>query len=189
MYTVFLQNSGKVEATIVDEKVPIENNRDNLFVLEPKNHSNARQAAEIPKPAKFGSPRQKATAETEVEIWPQLLAKAMAKNLGSYERLFNQEMANSLSDLTGMPVKTLPIENIEYRWLRQNYKQGSVVICKAKPSWISQRKRDASTLPADKDIEHWIVSQVIALSGTEQMVELKNHFCDKPPKMGTISLL
>jgi hypothetical protein len=183
LYTIFIQNSGKLESILIDEKVPVENEGDNLFILEPYNHEVARQFEEAPKTGRFGSPKQKPSSQHEVEIWPQVLAKGMAKNLGCYERLLNQDMANTLSDITGMPVKTLPIDQLEFRWLRENYKLGSVLICKANSSWISKRKRDCTKPATDPEMQHWAVSQVIALTETKLMVEVKNHFCDKIPKI------
>lgn len=182
MYTIFLHNSGKLEAIVIDDKVPVENGGDKMFILEPHNHAKAIETVTPSKQTRFASPRQKPTAETEVEIWPQLLAKAMAKNLGCYERILNQDMANTLADLTGMPVKAMPVQNAEFKWLRENYKRSSIMICKASKSWISQRRRDSTVSPSDQELENWTVSQVLTLSGDHQMIELRNHFCDKPSK-------
>lgn len=186
---MFLHNSGKLEAVIVDEKVPVENQGDNMFILEPQNHSKAREFVELPKSARFGSPRQRPLNNTEIEIWPQLLAKGMAKNLGCYERLLNQDLSNTLTDLTGMPVKNNPVHSIEFKWLRENYKRSSVMICKASKSWITQRKRDCTGSITDQELELWAISQVVTLSEGKQMIEIRNHYCDKPPKQSNIIVI
>lgn len=154
-----------------------------MFILEPSNHEKGREAFSTPKPTRFGSPKPKSTPDTEVEIWPQILAKALAKILGCYERLLNQDMANSLADLTGMPVKTIPISSLEYRWIRENYKRSSVMICKANRSWINSRKRDCSISASELELEHWVINQVVTIGEDVQMIEIKNHHCDKAAKM------
>ena len=186
-YLTYISNSGKIEPVIVDDKIPVENNGDGLFIVEPFNHNLSREAVVVPRNKRLGSPSQRSQVQ-EVEIWPQVLAKSLAKILGCYERLLKQEISNCLSDLTGMPVKTISSSKIEFKWLRENYKKRSIMICVANKSWISQRRRDCSIQSGDEDLNYWIINQVLRLSDDKLMIEVKNHYCDKTPKLGSTYL-
>jgi Calpain family cysteine protease len=178
-YQVSVSNKGKLEPILIDEKVPVEEEGDRMFVVESKNHCAAREAWTVPKQTRFGSPKIKANSENEVEIWPQLLSKAKAKSLGCYERLLNQEILNLLADLTGMPVKTYYTNELDFKWLREGFKRSCIMICKANRKWINQCKPESVEGSTENELQYWNLSQVVQLSDGQLMIEIKHHLCDK----------
>lgn len=178
-----LRNAGKLESILIDEKVPVEEEGEKMFILHPANHTKARDLPSSPKGKRFGSPKTKQTFENEVDIWPQLLAKAKAKSLGSYERLLGQDLCCILADLTGMPVKKIDTTGLEFKWIREGFKHSCLMICKAKRAWMSQAKNDSVDGTSDRELLHWNISQALELPYGKIMVEVKNHFCTNKEKM------
>lgn len=188
-YMISVSNKGKLEPILIDEKVPVEQNGDSMFVVEPSNHTAGREANFVSPQARFGSPKIKPTAENEVEIWPQLLAKAKAKSLGCYERLLNQELVNMLADLTNMPVKTYDTRDLDFKWLREGYKRNCIMICKASRAWINQSKREAAADSTENELQYWNISQSIELSDGQLMIEIKHHLCDNAVKKSKLKIM
>lgn len=127
------------------------------------------------------SVKRKRQIELEADLWPHLVAKGLAKALGCYERLFNQKLENTLSDITGMPIRTYPSTPAElpFAWLRESFKRGFILIGKASPKWKS-RMGAAHSQVEKKALEYWTISQTVKLNDEEELVEIKNHLCHNP---------
>ena len=72
----------------------------------------------------------------KIEIWPQLLTKALAKVLINYERACGQSILNLLRDISGRPSRQLNIKEVTWKFLRDNFKRGSLILAHPDPSFI-----------------------------------------------------
>lgn len=164
--------------------MPVEEHGDRMFILQPLNHHAARDQLDVSK-KRFASPR-KHQLENQVEIWPHLVAKAKAKSLGCYERLLEQDILTMLADLTGMPVKKVDMSVLDFKWLREGFMHGCLMLCKARTVWVSRTKQEATEGTSNRELEYWSVSQAQEMPDGRMMIEVKNHFCTKTQKKGLI---
>ena len=106
----------------MDDKVPLKKDtqQDEPFVLIPNQHFDS---------TKLKAEQDEVTAKKALsaipamEIWPQLLTKALSKAFLNYERMLTQNLGHYLRHLSGMPVKEYQIEKVEFSLLRHCYKK------------------------------------------------------------------
>jgi len=71
-----------------------------------------------------------------IEIWPSVVAKILAKHYINYERLAKQEVAEFMKDLTGMPTNTYKVRKVDQTHMRKYWKNQFVVIAKPTKEFI-----------------------------------------------------
>jgi Calpain family cysteine protease len=173
LYGLKIHPSGRLESILLDEKIPWSSDFEKgPLILAPSN---------TPENIKDPNVKRKRQLELETDLWPHLVAKGLAKALGCYERLFNQKLENSLSDITGMPIRTYSTEEAElpFAWLRESFKRGFILIGKAKQKWRS-KMMSAHKNVESQALDYWTVGQIVKLNDEEELVELKNHLCPNP---------
>lgn len=69
--------------------------------------------------------------DSKLDIWPNLVAKMLAKHYINYERLSKQGICELMRDLSGMPTKTYKVNRLEPRQLRQYWFKDYITIVKA----------------------------------------------------------
>ena len=173
LYGVKLHPNGRLESILLDEKIPWSGEfEQGPLILAPAN---------TPENIKDPAVKRKRQLELETDLWPHLIAKGLGKALGCYERLFNQKIENTLSDITGMPIRVYPTAPTElpFVWLRESFKRGYILIGVASQKWKS-KIASAHTSVEPEALDYWTVSQVVKLTDGEELVEIKNHLCCNP---------
>lgn len=96
-YIVYLHIRGRVKRVLVDDLVPIDPWESPQFLEPPISEDNWHQAY---------SAEDGLRKNEKPDIWPQLITKALAKEMINYERVTLQNTQNLLRDITGMPTRT-----------------------------------------------------------------------------------
>ena len=75
----------------------------------------------------------------KIDIWPQLVAKALAKHYNSYIKLKDQNIPGLLKTLTGMPVVVHEkLHRLIPKQIRQNWKKKYIVLAQASKRFIEK---------------------------------------------------
>jgi len=192
LYGLKLHPAGRLQSLIVDEVVPADEAA-GPFVLKPANHeAGLLQPPEDPKASSKYSPqrhkplKRKREAPLEVDLWPHLLAKALSKSLGCYERLLGQELQNVMSDLTGMPLKLLASADTSFDLFRQSFKKGYLLLAKANRAWLAEAKKTRRDGCQEAEMEYWVVDHAVKVHEERSLLSVKNHFCSNAKEPGSL---
>ena len=205
LYMVKLFIKGEWTPVLIDDQVPIKS-RETLqpFLLEPGLHaegvdlSQTLQTGENEQMSSGSGSRgtqtpgsKKGTKKLEqVDIWPQLIAKAIAKAHLNYERMLSLGMEHFMRLVTGMPVKSYPTQKMDFSILRTCFKRQHVVIARAEKSQILVdfvNRTCELNGATDELVMNWIINHAIELDDGSQWVELIHPFCEKRQIKGKIS--
>lgn len=115
-YMVNIYHRGELKPVLIDDYVPV--NEENIAQVMLS--SNMTQE------------------DSKVDIWPNLIAKALAKHYINYERLIGQTIPGLMNDLSGMPTKEYKIRKLDFKQLRRCFVQNYMVISKAKKEFIKE---------------------------------------------------
>jgi hypothetical protein len=123
IFCMKLYNAGDWKTFVVDDYVPIGNRHTHDFTVCPPNP----EALEI-----LSNGAQKI-----FEIWPQLVAKCLAKHLLNYQNLANQDIPGIMKSLTGMPTQVYKkVKRLNPNQIRQCFKNQYIVIARADPKFF-----------------------------------------------------
>ena len=136
-YIVQIYVRGKCNQILVDDSVPMKNIDDFLDLgtsTETENLNEKLQSLFFMKPP--------VTAENyfdaKVDIWPQLIAKAYAKQMINYERISQQSIVHFLRDLISYPVRRLKMKEINWKFIRAAWTNKYVVIAHANQKFLAK---------------------------------------------------
>ena len=177
IYMVKVNINGNWVPVILDDKIPIKDlESEEPFVLKSKNHENGLKAILEDDENLDNQPNLKEKLGKKidkVEIWPQLVAKALAKSHLNYERMLTKKMSHFLRNLTGMPVKEYTGDRVDFNMLRACFKREHIVVGEAKPNFLGLVKRLCEVGNVDdENMKYWTVNHVISLGEDSQLVEL-----------------
>lgn len=174
-FLALIFKSGFVSPTLVTDQVPIREDEDgDRPVFQPfPNHLMVK---------KEQNPGQKRIIK-EVDVWPQVLAKALAKNVMSYERFMELNVDQLLRMVTGMPCSIYTPERTPFRLLQRGFQKKYIMIAEAKPSFQDQVMERANVNCQTSKINHFIINHVFnteSIPGCQESmswVELMHPHC------------
>ena len=186
MYLLKINKGGHWVPTIVDDMIPIlpppddEEQAESLeftdipFVMKPKIHSKGLKSVI----------RSKHQTGLAVDVWPQILAKGLAKAFLNYERMLMQDMRHFFRDLTGMPVRDYEISKVNFSLLRLCFKRQHMLVVRANPGLVSYAKSCCDLRECDDELlGTWIVNHALTLDNGDEYVEMVHPIClTKEPK-------
>lgn len=108
VYVCQLQCRGNCRQIIVDDNVPITT----TFPL-------------------FLKPGVEDRMSSKIDLWPQIICKALAKMYVNYERIQKQSVPLLLRDMTRRPVRSIKAKDLEWEMLRTCYTRNYLVIIEA----------------------------------------------------------
>jgi len=68
---------------------------------------------------------------SKIDLWPQIICKALAKMYVNYERIQKQSVPLLLRDMTRRPVRSIKAKDLEWEMLRTCYTRNYLVIIEA----------------------------------------------------------
>lgn len=176
---VKLNVKGNWRPVIIDDIIPLkETEFDEPFVMKPYNHFEGLKL--LDEEVQDGENTQRLRSKIpEVEVWPQLVAKAMAKVCLNYERMLQQSLRHFLRNLTGMPVKVYTPDRIDFQILRSCFKRQHIVIGKCNQSFIDFINEECNTKECDSsNLTFWNVNHALSIQEGEDWVELTHSLCE-----------
>lgn len=183
MYLVKVNRSAKWHPVLLDDLIPIVDQETlEPFVLAPMLHGNGTKIAQ--EELEGASMKEVMASKEEIEIWPSLVAKALAKTSLNYERMLCKEMRQFFRHLTGMPVRDYSAEKADFKMLRFCFKRQHMMVGKSKPKLISLAKKTSEVGDiGDELLGYWIINHPICLDNGDQWIELVHPFCQtRTPK-------
>lgn len=179
MYMVKLNVKGNWKPIIIDDCIPIkETEYDQPFVMKPYNHREGLALLEDEFSDNLDKRKMIKSKIPEVEIWPQIVAKALAKTFLNYERMLQQGLRHFLRNLTGMPVKVYDNDRIDFPILRSCFKRQHIVIGKCKPEFIDFVKENCDTKDCDyNNLFYWNINHALSLEEGSDWVEVTHNLC------------
>lgn len=181
LYAVKLHPNGKLDLVLVDDWVPTDENS-YPFLAKPKNHDEGIVHAPTVKPTAPGRvpskpEHRKRALPLEVDLWPHIVLKAYAKSLGSYERVLNIGLVSALGDLTGMPVKELSKEQMNFLTMRDSFKRGFIMVAKAGRSWPQEHQNQGGPpFERSEESSYVVVEHVVKVKEGEELIAIKTHY-------------
>lgn len=100
-YLTQIQLRGVCKQFLVDDCVPITSAGDALFLRPAILDRNSDQ----------------------IDLWPQIIAKSLAKGMINYERICKQTVSNFLRDLGKFPVRDMKIRTVEWDTIRMSFQR------------------------------------------------------------------
>lgn len=176
---VKLNIKGNWKPVIIDDTIPIkEPEFDEPFVMKPFNHEEGLKLLEDEYQSNYDKKKRIESGIPPVEIWPQLVAKAMAKSFLNYERMLQQSLRHFLRYLTGMPVKVYTSERIDFQLLRSCFKRQHIVIGKCNTDFVDYIKEECDIKDCDfSNLLYWNVNHSISLEEGSDWVEVTHNLC------------
>jgi hypothetical protein len=173
-----LYPAGRLESVVIDDCVPFDAENGGVIIQPPNIQNKLRQHHKGHKTKRVKS------VENQVEIWPTLVTKGLAKALGCYERLLNQNLENSLADLTGMPVRSYNTNDFPptFEFLRDNFKRNYIQIIETSPQFRAELIRANPQQPKEY-FNYFILCHPAKPLEEQQMLAFKSPFTksnDKP---------
>jgi len=173
LYMIKLNVGGDWLPFFVDDKVPITNEGE-PFVMCPTKHI---EGLKIPE--NHPHARKLALTTPSIDIWPQLIAKALSKSVLNYERLLNTPVPAYLRALTGMPMREYKSHRFDFSLFRVAFKKSHIVIAEADNSFIelvSKRSSMSGDTPGES-LKHWVVHHVLNFTEDDCWIEVGHPFC------------
>ena len=163
--------------TMVDDRIPItDSSYDTPFVMCPMLHNDGQK---INKEGLYHKDYKKLREKCpEIDIWPQIIAKALSKAFLNYERMLMQNLRHFFRDLTGMPVRDYESSKIDFSLLRNCFKRQHMMIGRCNKSFKDFVKINCNTRNCDEDMmSYWTVNHPVVLDNGEKWVELTHPIC------------
>jgi hypothetical protein len=104
------------------------------------------------------------------EIWPNILAKILAKHYINYQRLTQQTVPEFLKDLSGMPTKTYKTRRLDFSQIRKCWSKNYIVVCKANKEFKAKYVNGKHNLDVYCHLIH-----AIDLNKNTSMLQFKNY--------------
>lgn len=115
-YMCQIQLRGLYKQILVDDMVPVDSNGEAMFL-----------------PPNVSDPQS-----TKVDFWPQIIAKAYAKDMINYERLCKQTVPNFLRDQVGRPSRNYKMKQVNWSMIRHSFERNYLCIMKASDKFKSK---------------------------------------------------
>jgi len=181
MYMIQVNSSGSWTQVFIDDSIPLAVNGD-PFVLCPTKHAEGRKILDGDRHANRAS-----GLVANIDIWPQLITKALAKKCLNYERMIKQSHSQLMSTLTGMPTKVCNIDRSTISLLRGAFESQFPVLVEASDDFIDIAIDKGSVRGNEvrKDqLKYWILYHVINFTEEDSWIEIGHPFCSNPSPKG-----